>query len=138
MLVTPDGTPILTDFGLAHGRGGPGAAEGVSGTLFAIAPEVLLGQPARPGSDLFALGVLLHQLLIGRRTSARDFYGRFPAEDYFTASRTSSDELPEWCRDVVEALLDRDLGPAPPVGRGPWAAPWPRASESRGCSRPAP
>jgi serine/threonine-protein kinase PknK len=98
--------PVLTDFGLSRARGA--GAEGVSGTLFHIAPEVLLGAPLRPAADLFALGVMLHELTVARRPTAREFYGRFPGCDFFEATRTSAEELPELLRENVTALLERD------------------------------
>ncbi len=98
--------PVLTDFGLSRAR--DAGAEGVSGTLFHIAPEVLLGAPLRPAADLFSLGVMLHELTIARRPTAREFYGRFPACDFFEATRTDVEELPELLRESVAALLERD------------------------------
>src|SRR5262245_1747683 len=44
VIVTEDGRPMLCDFGLSSRRGiKPVTDGGVSGTLFAIAPEVLMG-----------------------------------------------------------------------------------------------
>lgn len=55
------------DFGLArladHARTRTGL---VLGTPAFMAPELLAGSPAHPGSDLYAFGVLLFQLLTGR------------------------------------------------------------------------
>jgi transcriptional regulator with GAF, ATPase, and Fis domain/tetratricopeptide (TPR) repeat protein len=106
VIVRENGRPVLTDFGLAR-RSGSQQRE-VSGTLFALAPEVLLGGSADARSDLFALGVLLHQLLAGRRASAREFYARFPAEDFFAAAGSDPSELPDWARDLVASLVARD------------------------------
>lgn len=58
----------LADFGLARSRTmatltvGPG----VQGTLAYLAPEQLRGQPAEMGSDVYALGVVGHELVTGR------------------------------------------------------------------------
>ncbi|MCC7012853.1 MAG: sigma 54-interacting transcriptional regulator [Planctomycetes bacterium] len=102
----PDGPrPVLTDFGLSRTSG---ERAGASGTLFHIAPELLLGGQIDAASDLFALGVMLHELLLGRRPSAREFYGKFPAFDFFEATASRADELPEWARDVVAALVERE------------------------------
>ncbi len=98
--------PVLTDFGLSL-RVGRGRDE-LSGTLFHLAPEVLLGAAPGPAADLFALGVMLHELTIGRRPSAREFYGRFPACDFFEATNTTRDELPAPLREIIAALLERD------------------------------
>jgi len=98
--------PVLTDFGLAR-RAGAGSAE-IAGTPFGIAPEVLLGGAPDARADLFALGVMLHELLVRRRPTAREFYGRFPGVDFFEATQTAREELPAWARDIVSALLERE------------------------------
>ena len=107
VLISDDGEPVLTDFGLST-RNAQEPSNGVSGSYFSIAPEVLLGQPSGIQSDLFALGVMLHQLLVGKRTSAREFYGRFPHVSFFEATETSADDLPEWARAQTSGLLELD------------------------------
>ncbi len=104
--------PVLTDFGLSRRAGA--ATDGLSGTLFHIAPEVLAGAAPGPASDLFALGVMLHELALGRRPSAREFYGRFPTSDFFEATRTTPAELPEVLRELVVELVERDPSRRPP------------------------
>jgi len=105
--------PVLTDFGLSRPSGEANTTGTVSGTLFHVAPEVLLGASLTPAADLFALGAMLHELLVGRRPSAREFYGRFPREDFFAATRTSPEDLPAWARDLVASLLARDPSQRP-------------------------
>ncbi|MFN0241492.1 MAG: sigma 54-interacting transcriptional regulator [Planctomycetota bacterium] len=108
VIVTPSGRVVLTDFGLARAAHSAAAASGARGSLFSIAPEELLGGRIDARADLFALGVLMHELWIARRASAREFYARFPAQDFFTASGTTIDELPDWSRDIVARLLEID------------------------------
>ncbi|MCY1074795.1 nSTAND1 domain-containing NTPase [Archangium lansingense] len=68
--LTEDGEVKLLDFGLAE-RVEPGAASPSSSTRFIVgtrpfmAPELLEGIPASPQSDLYALGVVLHELWTG-------------------------------------------------------------------------
>lgn len=58
-----DGQIKLLDFGLAevfeH-------ASGVVGTLAYIAPEVLIGEPATTSADLYNIGVIAYELLVGQ------------------------------------------------------------------------
>lgn len=57
----------LTDFGLARIADAERTRSGlVLGSPAYMAPEVLAGQPASAASDLYALGVLMWQLLAGR------------------------------------------------------------------------
>ena len=64
-----DGTVKLTDFGIARAVDGSGHTQTgeVLGTPHYLSPEQALGEPATGASDLYALGVVAHELLTGRR-----------------------------------------------------------------------
>ena len=69
ILVMPDGTVKLTDFGIARAVDGSGQTltGEVLGTPHYLSPEQALGEPATGASDLYALGVVAHEMLTGRR-----------------------------------------------------------------------
>jgi serine/threonine protein kinase len=64
VLLDTDGSPRLTDFGIARSdeQTGLTLTGQVMGTLRYIAPEVAAGEPATAKSDLFSLGVLLGEI----------------------------------------------------------------------------
>jgi serine/threonine-protein kinase len=65
------GRARITDFGLALATGeGAGADRHVVGTPAYMAPEQLLTGTATPRSDLYALGLILHELFTGKRVFA--------------------------------------------------------------------
>jgi len=85
VMITPEGRVKVLDFGLAKSLGGEELADlsthadlsltepgAVVGTLPYMAPEQLRGVPADARSDIWALGVVLHEMAAG----ARPFTGR--------------------------------------------------------------
>ena len=69
ILVMPDGTVKLTDFGIARAVDGSGHTQTgeVLGTPHYLSPEQALGEAATGASDLYALGIVAHEMLTGRR-----------------------------------------------------------------------
>lgn len=67
---------VLTDFGLARAADAAQTRTGlVLGTPGYMAPEILAGAAPSPASDLYALGVLLYELLTGHRPFEADALG---------------------------------------------------------------
>ena len=65
--IMPDGRARLMDFGLAHSLASRLTSQGmIIGTVFYLAPEQALGQPLDGRTDLYALGVLLYEILAGQ------------------------------------------------------------------------
>jgi Tol biopolymer transport system component/predicted Ser/Thr protein kinase len=69
VMVTRHGVKIL-DFGIAKRTGSSehtsASAEGITGTLAYMAPEQIAGEEATPQADLFALGLVLYEMVAGR------------------------------------------------------------------------
>lgn len=68
IMVTPDGTVKVTDFGIARALGAAPLTDTgtVMGTAAYLPPEVSRGGSAGPGSDLYSLGIVLFEMLTGR------------------------------------------------------------------------
>jgi hypothetical protein len=71
LLRMEDGRLVLSDFGLATDSANAPGATVLIGTPHYMAPEVLAGEPATVRSDVWALGVVLHEIFFGRRPERR-------------------------------------------------------------------
>jgi serine/threonine-protein kinase len=104
VLIDSDGSASLGDFGLSKGRAytaltRPGE---VLGTVDYVAPELVRGGSAAPGSDIYALGCLTYECLTGH-----------PPFAHKSLLRVSSAHLEEEPRDprVERPELPPQLGP---------------------------
>lgn len=103
----------LIDFGLACQEEAIKASPEIVGTLPYIAPEILNGKVYDHRVDLYALGVVLYQIAIGRQPVER----KASFADYFQAllqGRFDLSDLEEWGvpRGIVK-LIDLLLRPNP-------------------------
>ncbi|MGQ0504698.1 MAG: protein kinase domain-containing protein [Myxococcaceae bacterium] len=110
IMVTYEGTTKLLDFGIAKSlarlsRTTVGMVKGTSGYM---SPEQILGEKLDARSDIFSLGVVLHECLTGMRL----FHGKSAEEGMMAAlkepvmppSRGNSDVTPELDAVVLKAL----------------------------------
>ena len=69
VLLAPDGTPRLADFGIAHVAAGPQLTQTgmLIGTVDYLSPEACQGEPLDERADIWAFGVLLFEMLSGRK-----------------------------------------------------------------------
>ena len=111
ILVTPDGTVKLTDFGIARAVDGSGhtATGEVLGTPHYLSPEQALGEPATGASDLYSLGVVAHELLTGRRP----FEKNTPVATALAQVHDPPPPLPEHVPDALRALVEQCLAKRP-------------------------
>lgn len=118
ILVRPDGTIVLIDFGVARSadQAGITRTDVILGSARYMAPEQARGKPVSPASDIYALGAVAYRCLAGRPPFIGD-----PLQ--IVAQHVHSD-VPDLPADVpapVVALVVRALA-KDPVDRFPSAA----------------
>ncbi|MEV0004215.1 serine/threonine-protein kinase [Micromonospora sp. NPDC050980] len=128
LLVRPNGTLVLTDFGIARSElvGQLTAAGSVLGTASYISPEQATGAVATPASDVYALGVVAYQCLAGRRP----FEGDNPLEIAMKHVRETPRPLPADIPPQVRAIVERAMAKDP-------KARWPSAAALASVARQA-
>jgi DNA-binding NarL/FixJ family response regulator len=125
ILLAEDGTPRLTDFGLAQVGGLPGVTEtgSILGTIQYLSPEAVENRKLDEHSDLWSFGVVLFEMITGRRP----FDGETPFELIWAiknhplpAIENLRAETPAALADLVKRMLRKDssarVGSARQVG----------------------
>lgn len=115
ILIAPDGTAKLTDFGIVKDLD-PSSNYDISTTLVGTwayaSPEQISGAPIDHRSDLYSLGVLLYAMLTGRRPFVANDLGGY-LEQHRNRVPTPPTELDPNVPDHLEEICLRLLEKAP-------------------------
>ena len=118
ILLTRDGRPKILDFGLAKVQAAPAATDAtatmrtepgaVMGTPGYMSPEQVRGLSADHRSDIFSFGLILYELLSGRRA----FRGETSVETMAAILKQEPPDLPETVpaalRQIVSHCLEKE------------------------------
>ena len=109
VLLAPDGRIKVADFGLARAASTHTATGALIGTVAYVSPELVTGRPADTRSDLYAVGVMLYEMLTGEQPFNGDsawqvalahVNSEFPTpSSKVPGLSTELDELVRWCTE---------------------------------------
>ncbi len=100
----------LGDFGVAKAQGADiGPRDGMAaGKLHYLSPEQTLGESLTPASDLFSLGIVLHELVVGTHPFLR---GETDDDAAMEAIRNARVHLPDWVDRGLAQVIRKALAP---------------------------
>jgi len=115
ILITPDGTAMLTDFGIARAiDAAPLTQTGqVLGTAQYLSPEQALGRSATASSDIYSLGVVGYEMLTGERPFDSGTAVATALAHVNQAPPPLPVTIPTGVRDVIGAALAKDPADRP-------------------------
>lgn len=111
VLIDAAGNAYISDFGVARSIAGStrsATAGGIVGTPDYLSPEQARGDAVGPRSDLYALGLILHEMLTGERAFASATAAEALAQRLVRTPplvTRSRPDVPAWVARLVERLL---------------------------------
>ncbi|MEU8404229.1 protein kinase [Nonomuraea sp. NPDC048892] len=110
LLVQRDGTLVLTDFGIARSDVANRLTDAgmVLGTAAYCAPEQAEGAPVTPAVDIYALGVVAYECLVGQRPFDGESAVTIALKHIREAPPPLPQDIPPQVRNLVEIALSKD------------------------------
>ncbi len=113
IMIDEEDRAIIMDFGIARSTSGGATLLGtVVGTLEYMAPEQAMGQPVDHRADIYTFGLILYDLLLGRRSAAgaetavAELMKRI--QRALPPARTVDPSIPEPVEQIISTCLEPD------------------------------
>src|SRR5579862_9164789 len=113
ILITNDGKVKLTDFGMARVARREARDSALLGTPAYWCPEQILGKPQDARSDIFSLGIVLYEMVTGRRPfdaeSLQAICQKVMSSTPLPVSQINT-SLPAGLNELIVSCLEKDPG----------------------------
>lgn len=121
VLIARTGDVKIADFGIALDSNGPGLTQTghALGSPPYMSPEQMMGEVLDPRSDLFAMGVLLYEMLTGSapfqdsESKPNESLVRRIRHGRYTKLGRAAPKTPRWLRSLTESCLNAKPGRRP-------------------------
>ncbi len=115
LIVGPDGTVKVTDFGIARAIGAASLTEAgqVIGTAHYMSPEQATGNPATSASDIYSLGVVAYEMFAGRRPFEADTPLAISMAHVHAPVPALPEGVPRGVAELITDALAKDPGSRP-------------------------
>lgn len=120
VLLAPDGRIEVADFGLARAATAHTATAALIGTAAYLSPELVEGKPADARTDLYAVGIMLYEMLTGEQPftgettwqiALQHLNSSVPAPSTLVPGLAAEfDELVRWCTEKDPEARPHDAG----------------------------
>jgi serine/threonine protein kinase len=109
IFIQPDGQAKIVDFGLACPQGN--IDFDMPGTPFYMSPEQIQGEPVDERTDIYSLGIMVYELLAGKRPFPEDNLGKLldlHVKEDTPDPRNLIPDLPEELHSVIMKSIRKD------------------------------
>jgi WD40 repeat protein/type II secretory pathway predicted ATPase ExeA len=111
ILLDEEGNAYLTDFGIAYAAGHERETDSegaVTGTLAYLAPEQLTGGDITPMTDIYSLGIVLYEMLVGSHPFAKTTLTDLVNKQMHEPLPLLPDDLPLALNEVIQRATHKD------------------------------
>jgi len=109
ILIQPDGTVKIVDFGLTCSLGNVDC--NLPGTVFYMSPEQIQGGPVDERTDIYSLGITAYEMITGKKPFPEDSLAKLMAihlQEDVPDTRESLPDLPEELHDFFNGSIRKD------------------------------
>jgi tetratricopeptide (TPR) repeat protein len=114
VIVNREGHALIMDFGIAHSSSAGAASGGpMTGTIAYMAPEQATGKAVDGRADIYAFGLIVYDMLVGRQRLKAHPSPMDEMRARFSTPPTPARQIREEVPDAFDALVTRAVQPDP-------------------------
>jgi tetratricopeptide (TPR) repeat protein len=113
VIVNRDGQALIMDFGIASSSAGATSGGPMTGTIAYMAPEQATGKPVDARADIYAFGLIVYDMLVGRQRLKAHASPMDEMRARFVTPPTAARQIREDVPEAFDALVTKAVQPDP-------------------------